>query len=71
MEFLYSRNRMNVAVSRARCLAILVCSPDLLRVACTTAAQIPPANALCSFVERAAVVPAWSAASPVAQLAFP
>ena len=53
MEFLYSRNRMNVAVSRARCLAVLVCSPDLLRVACTTAAQIPLANALCSFVEQA------------------
>ena len=52
MEFLYSRNRMNVAVSRARCLAVLVCSPDLLRVACSTAAQIPLANALCSFVER-------------------
>jgi uncharacterized protein len=54
MEFLYSRNRMNVAISRARCLAILVCSPDLLRVACTTAAQIPLANALCSFIEQAA-----------------
>ncbi len=53
MEFLYSRNRMNVAISRARCLAVLVCSPDLLRVACTTAAQIPLANALCSYVARA------------------
>jgi predicted RecB family nuclease len=53
MEFLYSRNRMNVAVSRARCLAVLVCSPDLLRVACSTAAQILLANALCSFVDRA------------------
>jgi uncharacterized protein len=53
MEFLYSRNRMNVAVSRARCLAVLVCSPDLLRVACTTAAQIPLGNALCSFIGHA------------------
>jgi uncharacterized protein len=26
VEFLYSRNRLNVAVSRARCLAILVCA---------------------------------------------
>ena len=70
MEFLYSRNRMNVAVSRARCLAILVCSPDLLRVACTTAAQIPLANALCSFVERAAVLHADPATARVAQLAL-
>ncbi|MDQ6855496.1 MAG: DEAD/DEAH box helicase, partial [Candidatus Dormibacteraeota bacterium] len=53
MEFLYSRNRINVAVSRARCLAVLVCSPDLLRVSCTIAAQIPLANALCSFIEHA------------------
>jgi predicted RecB family nuclease len=53
MEFLYSRHRMNVAVSRARCLAVLVCSPDLLRVACSTAGQIPLANALCSFVDGA------------------
>jgi predicted RecB family nuclease len=56
MEFLYSRNRMNVAVSRARCLAVLVSSPNLLRVACTRAGQIPLANALCAFVERATVV---------------
>ncbi|HWF57101.1 MAG TPA: TM0106 family RecB-like putative nuclease [Candidatus Dormibacteraeota bacterium] len=56
IEFLYSRNRMNVAVSRARCMAVLVCSPDLLRVACTRAGQIPLANALCAFVERAIVV---------------
>jgi len=55
MEFLYSRNRMNVAVSRARCLVVLVCSPQLLRVACTRAGQIPLANALCAFVERAVV----------------
>ncbi|MDQ6847672.1 MAG: TM0106 family RecB-like putative nuclease [Candidatus Dormibacteraeota bacterium] len=70
MEFLYSRHRMNVAVSRARCLAILVCSPDLLRVACTTAAQIPLANALCSFTERATVLGADPAAARVAQLAL-
>ncbi len=58
MEFLYSRNRMNVAVSRARCMAVVVCSPELLQVACTTAAQIPLANALCSFTQRAVVVDA-------------
>jgi hypothetical protein len=63
MEFLYPRHRMNVAVSRARCLAILVCSPDLLRVSCSTAARIPLANALCSFVERALVLDAPAAAA--------
>ena len=29
-EFLFSRNRLNVAVSRARCLAYLVCTEELL-----------------------------------------
>ena len=29
-DFLFSRNRLNVAVSRARCLAYLVCTEDLL-----------------------------------------
>ena len=28
--FLFSRNRLNVAISRARCLAYLVCAPALL-----------------------------------------
>jgi superfamily I DNA and/or RNA helicase len=37
-----SRNRLNVAISRARCLAYLVCSPRLLEV-----------NALCGYVELA------------------
>ena len=30
LDFLLSRNRLNVAISRARCLAYLVCSPRLL-----------------------------------------
>ena len=29
-DFLFSRNRFNVAISRARCLAYLVCTEDLL-----------------------------------------
>ena len=29
-EFLFSRNRLNVAISRARCLAYLVCTEELL-----------------------------------------
>jgi len=53
-EFLYSRNRLNVAVSRAKCLAVLVASPDLLTVRCTTVDQMRLVNALCRFVELAA-----------------
>src|SRR5262249_42520314 len=32
MDFLYSANRLNVAVSRAQCLAVLVASPALFQV---------------------------------------
>ena len=53
LEFLLSRNRLNVAVSRAQCLAYLVCSPRLLEVNCRTIDQMRLANALCRFVELA------------------
>src|SRR5262249_10816021 len=51
LEFLLSRNRLNVAISRARCLAFLVASPRLLEVNCRTIEQMRLANALCRFVE--------------------
>jgi uncharacterized protein len=53
LEFLLSRNRLNVAISRARCLAYLVCSPRLLEVNCRTIPQMRLANALCRLVEIA------------------
>jgi uncharacterized protein len=55
MEFLYSLNRLNVATSRARCAALVVASPALVRVACHSPRQMQLANALCRFVELAAV----------------
>jgi hypothetical protein len=53
LDFLFSRNRLNVAISRAQCLAYLVCSPRLLEVDCRTIEQMRLANALCRFVELA------------------
>ena len=47
MEFLYDLHRLNVATSRARALAIIVASPDLVRVSCQTPRQMHLANALC------------------------
>ncbi|MGH3020328.1 MAG: C-terminal helicase domain-containing protein, partial [Gaiellaceae bacterium] len=58
LEFLFSRNRLNVAISRARCLAYLVCSPRLLEVDAKTIEHMRLANALCRFVELAEVVEA-------------
>jgi predicted RecB family nuclease len=52
LDFLFSRNRLNVAVSRARCLAYVVASPRLLEIDCRTIEQMRMANALCLFVGR-------------------
>ena len=47
IEFLYSRNRLNVAISRARCVAILVANPRLLEISCGSIAQMELVNGLC------------------------
>ena len=47
LDFLFSRNRLNVAISRAQCLAYLVASPRLLEASCRTVEQMRLANALC------------------------
>ena len=54
MEFLYSLNRLNVATSRAQCLAVVVASPALIRARCRTPRQMRLANALARLVEVAA-----------------
>jgi predicted RecB family nuclease len=53
LEFLFSRNRFNVAISRAKALAVLVCSPQLLDVPCAKVGQMRLVNALCRFAEDA------------------
>jgi predicted RecB family nuclease len=56
MSFLYSVNRLNVATSRARCLSILVCSPDLFEPECRTPQQMQMANAFCRYREMATLI---------------
>lgn len=53
MEFLYSLNRLNVAVSRAKCVCVLVASPAIFEPACSTPRQIELANAYCRYRELA------------------
>ncbi len=53
LEFLFSRNRLNVAVSRAMCLAVVVASPLLLESRARTIEQMRLINALCRFVDLA------------------
>jgi uncharacterized protein len=56
MEFLFSRNRLNVATSRARCACILVGNPRLFEPECRTPEQMRMANAFCAYLERARVI---------------
>lgn len=47
IEFLYDRNRLDVAISRARISSIIVISPSLLSIKCNTIDQIQLVNTLC------------------------
>jgi uncharacterized protein len=51
-EFLFSRNRLNVAVSRARCLAYLVCTEELLNARARSIEEMRLIGTLSSFVEH-------------------
>ncbi|MGB6447205.1 MAG: C-terminal helicase domain-containing protein [Xanthobacteraceae bacterium] len=46
-SFLLSRNRLNVAISRARCLAVLVASPSLLNLVANSVEEMRLANLFC------------------------
>ena len=52
--FLFSRNRLNVALSRAQSLAVVVCSPALLDTCATSVEDMRLLNTLCRFAETAA-----------------
>ncbi len=52
-EFLFSRNRLNVAVSRARCLAYLVCTEELLNSRARDIDDMRLIGTLSAFVEYA------------------
>lgn len=52
MAFLYSLNRLNVATSRARALAIVVASPLLLAAVAKTPDQLRMANGVSALAEE-------------------
>ena len=56
MEFLYSPNRFNVAVSRAKALFILVGNEKIFEPECKNPAQIKLANPFCRYIEVAKVI---------------
>ena len=53
IEFFYSKNRLNVAVSRAQCLAVVVANPKLLEIPCGTVEQMKLVNTFCWLYEYA------------------
>jgi uncharacterized protein len=53
LEFLFSTNRFNVAISRAQCLAILVANPRLLDANCRTIEIMQLVDGVCRFAEMA------------------
>lgn len=56
-DFLLSRNRLNVAVSPAQCLAYLVCTEELLTTRAEQVADMQLISTLNAFVENAQVQP--------------
>lgn len=61
IEFLYDKNRLNVAVSRAQCLAVVVASPALLHIHCSSPAQMALVNTLCWLRAYAEALPPYPA----------
>jgi superfamily I DNA and/or RNA helicase len=55
IEFLFSRHRLNVAISRARCVCIIVGTARIFEPNCRTPEQMRLANAFCAYLDRATV----------------
>ena len=47
IEFLYSKNRLNVAISRARCLVLFIANPALMSIRCSKPEEMALVNTLC------------------------
>ena len=51
LDFLLSRERLNVAISRGKALSMVFASPTLLHTPCSSVAQMRLVNALCALPE--------------------
>jgi uncharacterized protein len=52
MDFLYSPNRLNVAISRAKALFIMVAGSGIFDAECKSPLEMKLANAYCRFREQ-------------------
>ncbi len=53
MSFLYSQNRLNVAISRAKCMSIMVGNPEIFFPNCRNPIEMELANSFCRYQEEA------------------
>ena len=56
VNFLLSRNRLNVAISRAQCLTIVIANPQLLETPCRTVEQMKLVNTFCWIKRYAQII---------------
>ncbi len=52
LNFLFDKSRINVAISRAKCMAIVVYSPALLEAAASSVEQLAMINLFCMLVNK-------------------
>ena len=52
IDFLFNKNRLNVALSRAQSLAIVVANPALARTQCLSLAQMEQVNLFCRVMDE-------------------
>jgi uncharacterized protein len=57
IEFLFSKNRLNVAISRAQALAIVVANPKLANTAVTSLEQMQQINFFAELAEAGSCPP--------------
>jgi predicted RecB family nuclease len=56
LEFLLNRNRLNVAISRGQCAAIVVANPQLASAHCATLEQLVQVNLFCKLLAQARIL---------------
>ena len=68
LEFLYERHQLNVATSRARVMATIVASSNLIRVSCRTAGSDDPCEGPVPGVGGTRLIPVGLTTLPVAMV---
>jgi uncharacterized protein len=51
IEFLFSKNRLNVAISRAQALMIFIANPKLMQIKCNRPEEMAMVNTLCKVAQ--------------------